>query len=89
MKILILAIVVASVYAADTFVMWTDKINDKGNTFYISTICKNGYIYTIIKDEGKDKVSMTQEFERKGGQPTKCPTDIKSQEQLDEINKDR
>lgn len=72
---------------ADTFILQSERIEEYGNTFWILTACKNGYQYTIVKQEPLGTTSIVQDFENfsqtsSRSQPIKCQQDFKHPSQF-------
>lgn len=73
----------ALVYA-DMFILQSEKIEEYGNTFWILTGCKNGYQYTIVKQEPVGSMSIVQDFEKSAhtSKPVQCQSDFKQPSQF-------
>lgn len=78
MKLLISLLLLVSSVFAETFVLTTEQIHVKGSYYWIITLCKDDYRYTIIKDEPLNMLTLQQEFENYKGKsvPSRCPQDI-------------
>ena len=72
------------VVLADSFIIQSEEVSKHGKTYWLITACKDGYRYTIIKDEPLEYLVITQDFELIKGKsiPVKCPDDFKSPQQL-------
>lgn len=83
MKLLLLFLL-PLVMLADSFILYSEQIAKRGHVYWLITACKDGYRYTIIKDEPLNLFSITQDFELVKGQslPVKCSDDFKSPQQL-------
>lgn len=83
MKILLLLLPLT--IFADTFIIKSEKIDSNISTFYVHTICKDNYQYTIIKLLG-NSVSIVQDFEKLDYSaqpiPIKCQRDFKHPSQF-------
>ena len=78
-KLLILLLLSLSAYS-DTIILQSEKLEEKGNVFWILTACKDGYQYTITKSEPTNYISIVQDFEKESGlsiRPIKCQMDFK------------
>ena len=83
MKKLILLFTLPLVLLADSIVLSSHEIDIKGNTYWFIEACKDGYIYTLIKDEPVNIHTLTKEFDAiTKSTGVKCFTDFKSKEQL-------
>lgn len=84
MKALILLLVFISASFAESFILYTEQMESRGKIYWVITACKDGYRYTIIKDEPLEYMSITQDFETRYGKlvPVPCQSDFKSPEQL-------
>lgn len=84
MKYLLILLLYTSTVLSDSFILSSEKMEDKGNTFWIITLCKDGFSYTIIKNEPLTYSTITQDFTSYQGKsfPLKCQYDFKSEEQL-------
>lgn len=71
---------------ADTFILQSEKLEDNGNTFWIITLCKDGYQYTLTKQEPLGYTGIVQDFEKISPnsryQPIKCQQDFKQPSQF-------
>ena len=72
------------VVLADSFIIQSEEVSKHGKTYRLITACKDGYRYTIVKDEPLEYLAITQDFELVKGKsiPVKCPDDFKSPQQL-------
>ena len=84
MKKIILLLLLTTAIFADSFILYSEQISNKGKVYWVITACKNGYRYTIIKDEPLEYMAITQDFETVKGKsvPVACPQDFKAPEQL-------
>ncbi len=83
-KLLILLILSLSIYS-DTIILQSEKLEEKGNVFWILTACKDGCQYTITKSDPTNYISIVQDFEKESGlstRPIKCQMDFKHLSQL-------
>ena len=83
MKSLLLTLLLPLVVLANSIVLSSNEIDIKGNTYWLIQACKDGYVYTLIKDEPINPLTLTTEFDSITKHTnTKCPTDFKSPQQL-------
>lgn len=71
---------------ADTFILQSEKLEDNGNTFWIVSLCKDGYQYTLTKQEPLGYTDIVQDFEKVEHkarfEPIRCQQDFKHPSQF-------
>ena len=85
MKKLLFLLLPLSIFA-DTFILQSEKLEDNGNTFWVITLCKDGYQYTLTKQEPLGYTDIVQDFEKVSpnakSAPIKCQLDFKDPSQF-------
>lgn len=86
MKLLVLLLLTTSLAFSRTIILDEEQIEtDKGQTFYILTMCKNGYQYTGYHKGELLDFKIIQDFEQTVtlSHPIPCQMDFKHESQLD------
>ena len=84
MKKLLLLLILLSASFAESFILYSEQMESRGKVYWVITACKDGYRYTIIKDEPLEYMSISQDFEKVKGKtvPVECQQDFKAPQQL-------
>lgn len=62
MKLLLAFLLTINLFAA-AFILQSEQVSDKGSTYWLLTICKDNYQYTIAKPEPFDITLLEHEVE--------------------------
>ncbi len=84
MKKILLLLSVSCIMFAETFVLYSEKVNDSGVYIWTITACKDGFIYRMVKQEPVDIKNIEKDFDLIKHKDTRfpCPTDIKHPSQF-------
>ncbi len=83
-KIFLILLGLYSGLIADTFIVYYDKTNISGKYIWAVTACKDGYFYTLIKQEPFDMDKILDDFYaiQKIDKRYPCPSDFKDPSQF-------
>ena len=82
MKLLLLLLLATHLFA-DVFILQSEKVSDNSSTYWLLTICKDGYQYTLAKPEPFDTSLLEHEVEFINYTSTiPCQFDFKDQSQF-------
>lgn len=84
MKKIFLLIAIPYLMFADTWLLYSEKVNDRGVYIWTITACKDDYIYRIVKQEPVDMKNIEKEFDliKHVDKRFPCPTDFKHPSQF-------